>query len=79
MLIGWYSCVNPAADIADLHRDAPVQLSLNREIERVDNVGPEMRIQRLARAGSDAVDTWIERLWQGLRNLTIGDGWKGSS
>ena len=57
--------LNPAADITQLQGDSGMQLALNRKVDRVDDIGPEMRIQGLARTCGDAVDAREERLGQG--------------
>src|SRR6266568_5027713 len=57
--------LDPATDITQLHGDSAMQLALNRKVERVHDIGPEMRIQGLARTCGDAVYAREERLWQG--------------
>src|SRR5260370_3168700 len=52
------------ADIAEFHQDFRRNLSLDREIEGVHDVGPEMRVESFTGCCGDVVDTWEIRLWQ---------------
>ena len=70
--------LNPAADIAHFQRHSTMQLPLNCDVEGVHDVGPEVRIQRLARTGRDAVDTRDKAAAAGSGNLAVGDGRKRS-
>ena len=46
---------NPASDVAKLHREFTGQLTLDGEVERVDDVRPEVWIQAFPCASSDGI------------------------
>src|SRR5262249_55716525 len=50
------------ADVAEFHAHHVVDLALNGEVEGVDDVGPEVRVERLAGRGGDVIDTGEIRL-----------------
>src|ERR1700683_993312 len=60
-----------ASDVAKFEGDFVGQLALNREVEGVGHVGPEMRIQSLTGAALRRIYSGIDRLRQGRSRCQI--------